>query len=169
MKQTRTRGAVNCDILGTPKHLLWLERFANLAANSNGKTSLKETVQKVKNIWFKRNIPTLSDQRVFVLISQQQKMRQDVNKSIIRSKNSSKFKDKLTKFHETCEKLLDIAARKCIYRCSCDKKKKVSPMQKKIIKKKISCYFCQCLYMYLCIPYILFGTRNRAHVFIRPT
>lgn len=107
---------------------LWdLEKGANNNQNPSFKVVSKKVVDKVKLVWKKASIPTISDKAMTDLLKKELDVLQNLNKSYKRDKDKASFKNKLSSFSTRAQELFDVAACKCndFELCRCEYSKKV--------------------------------------------
>lgn len=137
-----TRQSFECPIFGHPRELLqtnlptyedvlrccFEERFQLAIKLNNTKVSfsiVKNSVaKKVKHIFEKASIPTVSDYRIVQLIDAYYEKYCKLRKSYRRDNAKPDFKKKIDEFKNQATKLFDVSACKCVMHvnCSCNKK-----------------------------------------------
>lgn len=136
-----TRKDFECPIFGNPRDLLgnrlpthedvlrccFQERF-NLSCETNNKRVSFSKVaaivaNKVKCLYDKSSIPTVTEYRVVQLINAYHDSYYKLRKSYCRDKDKTTYKEKIVQFKINASSLFDIAACKCIINIECTCKK----------------------------------------------
>lgn len=150
MEGARTRSTIKkCPLLGAPyeipenvlptiKDILCHILFIENQMNNQPRPCFNSVALRVKNIWLKASIPTISHQRVMFYI----KKHYDARRLLLKTCQSSSsdtptpaFKIKKGNFISSCNYLMDISACKCkdFTDCNCPKERKVNSQQNLIL------------------------------------